>query len=107
MEQFLRVAQAGLEASLFLLTLAATLLAFASDISLIKHDQKDFAGIHQGLLALLEMTIKMFDSAHYETYESDALVLICVVIFLVVVVVSLLNMLVAQLRVLTRSSTSI
>ena len=41
--------------------------------------------------------MKMFDSAHYETYESDALVLICVVIFLVVVVVSLLNMRVAQL----------
>merc|ERR1719321_1545431 len=39
----------------------------------------------------------MYDGAHYETYEADALVLICVFIFLVAIVVFLLNMLVAQL----------
>merc|ERR1711988_567433 len=65
------------EVSLFLLALAAMLLAFASGISVIKHDQEDFAGIHKGLLALLEMTMKMYDGAHFETYESDPLVLTC------------------------------
>merc|ERR1711988_9800 len=85
------------EVSLFLLALAATLLAFASGISVIKHDQDDFAGIHKGLLALLEMTLNMYSGAHFETYESDPLVLICVFVYLVAVIVFLLNMLVAQL----------
>merc|ERR1719284_2300196 len=85
------------EVSLFLLALAAVLLAFASGISVIKHDQEDFAGIHKGLLALFEMTMRMYDGAHYELYESDPLVLVCVFIFLIAVMVFLLNMLVAQL----------
>merc|ERR1712232_45309 len=85
------------EVSLFLLALAATLLAFASGISVIKHDQNDFAGIHKGLLALLEMTMKMLDGAHYESFESDPLVLVCVFVFMVAIIVFLLNMLVAQL----------
>jgi hypothetical protein len=85
------------EVSLFLLALAAVLLAFASGISVIKHDQEDFSGIHKGLLALLEMTMRMYDGAHFESYESDPLVLICVFVFLVAIIVFLLNMLVAQL----------
>merc|ERR1719230_1059517 len=85
------------EVSLFLLALAAVLLAFASGISVIKHDQEDFAGIHKGLLSLLEMTMKMYDGAHFERYESDPLVLVCVFVFLVAITVFLLNMLVAQL----------
>ena len=85
------------EVSLFLLALFAILLAFASGISVIKHDQKDFAGIHKGLLVLLEITMRMFDGAHYEYYESDPLVLICVFVFMVAIIVFLMNMLVAQL----------
>merc|ERR1719263_293904 len=85
------------EVSLFLLALAAILLAFASGISVVKHDQDDFAGIHKGLLALLEMTMRMYDGAHFEQYESDGVVLVCVFVFKVAVIVFLLNMLVAQL----------
>merc|ERR1740138_1904182 len=85
------------EVSLFLLALAATLLAFASGISVIKHDQNDFAGIHKGLLSLLEMTMRMYDGTHFELYESDPLVLVCVFVFLVAIIVFLMNMLVAQL----------
>merc|ERR1740130_1650856 len=85
------------EVGLFLLALIAVLLSFSSAISVIEHDQADFAGIHKGLLALLEMTMKMYSGAHFESYESDPLVLICVFVFLVVVSVFLLNMLVAQL----------
>jgi len=73
------------------------LLAFASGISVIKHDQNDFAGIHKGLITLLEMTMRMYSGEHFETYESDPLVLICVFVFLVTVLIFLLNMLVAQL----------
>merc|ERR1719498_842066 len=85
------------EVFLFLLALGATLLAFASGISVIKHDQVDFAGIPNGLLALLQMTMRMYDGAHYEKYESDPLVLVCVFFFLITIMVFLLNMLVAQL----------
>merc|ERR1711907_671955 len=85
------------EVFLFLLALCATLLAFASGISVIKHDQEDFAGIPNGLFALLEMTMRMYDGAHFETYESDPLVLVCVFLFLITIMVFLLNMLVAQL----------
>merc|ERR1719443_744324 len=85
------------EVFLFLLALAAILLAFASGISVIKHEQNDFAGIHKGLLSLLEMTMRMYDGAHFETYESDPLVVVCVFVFLIMIFVFLLNMLVAQL----------
>merc|ERR1719181_2241560 len=85
------------EVALFLLALVAILLAFASGISVVEHDQKDFAGIHRGLLALLEMTMRMYDGAHFERFESDPLVLVCVFVFLVAITVFLLNMLVAQL----------
>merc|ERR1719240_60372 len=85
------------EVSLFLLALFAILLAFASGISVIKHDQKDFAGIHKGLLILLKMTMKMLDGAHYESFESDPLVLVCVFVFMIAIIVFLINMLVAQL----------
>jgi len=85
------------EVGLFLLALVSILFAFASAISVIKHTQSDFEGIHKGLLALLEMTMRMYSGEHFEQYESDHLVLVCVILFLITVFVFLLNMLVAQL----------
>merc|ERR1719213_1475537 len=43
------------------------------------------------------MTMKMYDGKHFEAYESDPLVLICVFVFMVAIIVFLMNMLVAQL----------
>jgi len=85
------------EVGLFLLALVAVMLSFSSAISVVKHTQNDFAGIHKGLLTLLEMTMKMYDGAHFEGYERDPLVLVCTFVFLIVIAVFLLNMLVAQL----------
>ena len=45
------------EVSLFLLALFAILLAFASGISVISHDQRAFAGIHKDLLYCIGMGI--------------------------------------------------
>merc|ERR1719428_1462636 len=73
------------------------MLTFSSGISVLKHDQEDFAGIHKGLLSLMEMTMKMFDGKHYELYEDDPMVLVCVFAFLIFVSVFLVNMLIAQL----------
>jgi hemoglobin-like flavoprotein len=85
------------EVGLFLLALVAVIVTFSSSISVIEHDQYDYAGIHKGVLSLLEITMKMFDGRHYEGYESDPLVLVCVFFFIVVVSIFLTNMLVAQL----------
>jgi len=85
------------EVGLFMLALVGVMLSFSSAISVVKHTQNDFAGIHKGLLTLLEMTMKMYDGAHFEQYEKDPLVLVCTFAFLIIVAVFLLNMLVAQL----------
>ena len=85
------------EVGLFLLALIAVLMAFASSISALRHNQPDFKGIHHGALTLLEMTLRMYDGKHYEMYESDPQLLVFVGIFLFIVVAFLLNMLVAQL----------
>jgi len=85
------------EVGLFVLALTGGMLTFSSGISVLKHDQDDFAGIHKGLLSLMEMTMKMFDGKHYELYEDDPMVLVCVFAFLIFVSVFLVNMLIAQL----------
>jgi len=85
------------EVGLFILGLVSVMLSFSSAISVVKHSQNDFAGIQKGLLTLLEMSMKMYDGAHFEEYESDPLVLVCTFCFLIIVAVFLLNMLVAQL----------
>jgi hypothetical protein len=85
------------EVGLFLLALVGCLLMFSSGISVLKQSQPDFEGIHKGLLALLEMTMRMYDGKHYEAYETDPLVLTCVFIFLLIAQVFLINMLIAQL----------
>jgi len=85
------------EVGLFILALVATLLSFSSAISVVEHSSPDFEGIHKGLLSLLEMTMKMYSGEHYEKYESDPIVLVCVFFFLIIASIFLINMLVAQL----------
>jgi hypothetical protein len=85
------------EVGLFILALVGCMLTFSCGISVLKHDQNDFAGIHKGLLSLMEITMKMYDGEHYEKYEDDPMVLVCVFVFLIAVVVFLMNMLIAQL----------
>jgi hypothetical protein len=85
------------EVGLFVLALAAVLLTFSSAISVVKHTQRDFEGIQKGMLTLLKTAMKMYDGKHYELYESDGVVLVCVFTFIVIVSSFLINMLVAQL----------
>ena len=60
------------EVSLFLLALVAILLAFASGVSVIKHDPEGLCRHSQSSAVLLEITMRIFDGAHYEYYESDS-----------------------------------
>jgi len=85
------------EVGLFILALVGCMLTFSSGISVLKHEQEDFAGIQKGLLALLEITMKMYSGQHFEQYEKDPMALVCVSIFLIVASVFLMNMLIAQL----------
>jgi uncharacterized membrane protein YgcG len=85
------------EVGLFILALFSAVLMFSSAVSVIEHEQIDFAGIHKGLLTFFEVTMRMFDGSHYEMYESDPLVLVCTFAFIILVLIFLANMLVAQL----------
>jgi len=85
------------EVGLFVLALLSFLLAFSCAISVLKHNQPDFAGIQKGVLSLLEMVMRMFDGKHYEMFESDPIVLVCIGFFLITATIFLINMLVAQL----------
>lgn len=84
------------EAALFILVMSIAMLTFSSAISILKHEQEDFRGIHKGLLSLGMMTARMFGGEHYAEYEKDPVVLICVFLFLVLVIFFLLNLLIAQ-----------
>lgn len=85
------------EVGLFLLALGVVMLTFSSAMSIVEHEQDDYAGIHHGLLSLGKVTLKMFGGEHYQHYEKNPVVLTCVFAFLVCVVFFLVNMLIAQL----------
>jgi hypothetical protein len=85
------------EVGLFILALVACMLTFSCGISVLKHEQNDFAGIHKGLLSLMEISMKMYSGSHFEEYEKDPMVLVVVLLFIIAVCVFLINMLIAQL----------
>eukprot|EP00747_Dinoflagellata_sp_TGD_P160833 gnl/TRDRNA2_/TRDRNA2_178024_c1_seq6.p1 gnl/TRDRNA2_/TRDRNA2_178024_c1~~gnl/TRDRNA2_/TRDRNA2_178024_c1_seq6.p1 ORF type:complete len:392 (-),score=95.32 gnl/TRDRNA2_/TRDRNA2_178024_c1_seq6:11-1186(-) len=85
------------EVGLFIMALLGTVLAFASGLSVLSHDQEDFAGIPPGFMALLQMPLKMISTENYVKYRQDPVVMIVVFIFLIFAVVFLMNLLIAQL----------
>jgi hypothetical protein len=85
------------EVGLFILALVGCMLTFSCGISVLKHEQNDFAGIHKGLLSLMEISMNMYDGEHFEKYEKDPMVLVAVFVFLIAVCIFLMNMLIAQL----------
>jgi len=72
-------------------------LAFASGLSVLSHDQGDFAGIPPGLMTLIEVSMGMVSAQHYTDYQHDPMVLFVVFVFILFAVVFLLNLLIAQL----------
>jgi len=86
------------EVVLFLSALAFLILTFSSAISALSHHNVDFAGIPKGAMALLEIALGMYNSAHYDELHDDPALLVACIVFVIVSVVFLLNLLIAQLN---------
>eukprot|EP00931_Biecheleriopsis_adriatica_P003482 TRINITY_DN10517_c0_g3_i1.p1 TRINITY_DN10517_c0_g3~~TRINITY_DN10517_c0_g3_i1.p1 ORF type:complete len:266 (-),score=69.87 TRINITY_DN10517_c0_g3_i1:195-992(-) len=86
------------ELGLFLLALAFLILAFATAISSLNHHLKDFAGIGNGVLSLLQMALTMYPSSQFQELREAPWAFLAVATFLVLISIFLLNLLVAQLN---------
>jgi len=82
---------------LFLGTVCAMILMFSCAISVVKHDNDQFAGIHLGVYSLLRMPLRMFDSKLYAELDADPTALLLVCVFLIAVVFYLVSLFIAQL----------
>jgi len=84
------------EVALFIGALAVNILTFSSAISVLKHDSTEFAGIHKGAYALLRMSSGIYSASKYADFRNEATVLATIFVF-GIAILSLLNMLIAQL----------
>jgi hypothetical protein len=84
------------EVALFIGALAVCILTFSSAISVLKHDSDEFAGIHKGAYALLRMSLGVYSTSKYASFRDEATALAVIFVFCITIV-SLLNMLIAQL----------
>jgi len=86
------------EVGLFLGAMVYLIVSFASAISSLNQKLKDFAGMHVGALSLWEMALGMYPTSHFEQVVNEALVMIAVSFFVILVAIFLLNLLIAQLN---------
>jgi len=86
------------EVALFLGALAITILTWSCAVSVVKHDNTDFAGIQKGAYALIRIFMgSMYDYKRYSVLDEDPIVLFMVFVFCIITVIFFLNMLIAQL----------
>merc|ERR1740117_2305909 len=85
------------EVGLFLGGLLGSILTFASAMSVVKHHDKDFAGIDKGAYALIRVVLGAYDSTHYTVLREDPMLLAMTTLFAIITVIFFLSMLVAQL----------
>jgi len=86
------------EVGLFLGGLAFLIATFASSISALNHNSKEFEGIPKGALSLFEIALGMFPTEQFEHIQKEVTVLACVSVFIIITLVFLLNLLIAQLN---------
>eukprot|EP00929_Paragymnodinium_shiwhaense_P115083 TRINITY_DN836_c0_g1_i1.p1 TRINITY_DN836_c0_g1~~TRINITY_DN836_c0_g1_i1.p1 ORF type:complete len:1114 (-),score=302.79 TRINITY_DN836_c0_g1_i1:58-3399(-) len=85
------------EIALFIFAAFACLLTLSSAFSCLEQADENFQTIPKGFMAMWEMLLGMFDSAHYDALHSEPVILVGLYVYLVLVVVFLLNLLIAQL----------
>eukprot|EP00931_Biecheleriopsis_adriatica_P095522 TRINITY_DN6911_c0_g1_i2.p1 TRINITY_DN6911_c0_g1~~TRINITY_DN6911_c0_g1_i2.p1 ORF type:complete len:1051 (+),score=165.50 TRINITY_DN6911_c0_g1_i2:245-3397(+) len=99
MSAFLLVCgQVIFELGLFLVAFMFALLAFSTSLSALNHNVKDFAGIDASSLSMLEITLRMYPTSHFEELQSERWLLIGVTAFVIIVGIFLLNLLIAQIN---------
>eukprot|EP00427_Karlodinium_veneficum_P067291 CAMPEP_0169319762 /NCGR_PEP_ID=MMETSP1017-20121227/8003_1 /TAXON_ID=342587 /ORGANISM="Karlodinium micrum, Strain CCMP2283" /LENGTH=298 /DNA_ID=CAMNT_0009414147 /DNA_START=376 /DNA_END=1272 /DNA_ORIENTATION=+ len=84
------------EVVLFIGALAVNVLTFSSAISVLKQDSNEFAGIHKGAYALLRMSVGVYSADKFASFRDEATALTVIFVFSIAIL-SLLNMLIAQL----------
>mmetsp|Transcript_58317 Transcript_58317/g.92577 ORF Transcript_58317/g.92577 Transcript_58317/m.92577 type:complete len:1224 (-) Transcript_58317:186-3857(-) len=85
------------EVTLFVGSLAICVLTFSSALSVLEHDENEFAGIQKGSFALFRMALGIYNPFKYKDLREEPVILAVVFIFCLTIVVFLLNMLIAQL----------
>jgi len=86
------------ELGLFVGSLIFLIITFSSSISALNHTCSDFTNIPVGALSLMEISLGMFPSEHFDEIQQEVAVLLTVSLFIIVVIIFLLNLLVAQLN---------
>lgn len=85
------------EVGLFLGALVVCILTFSSALSVVKHDEDEFAGIHMGAKALLRVALGTYNAEKYARFRDEPTILIVVFFFCITVVIFFSNILIAQL----------
>mmetsp|Transcript_82208 Transcript_82208/g.148339 ORF Transcript_82208/g.148339 Transcript_82208/m.148339 type:complete len:1174 (-) Transcript_82208:157-3678(-) len=86
------------ELVLFIMAAFFLIVAFATAISSLNHNNKDFAGIPKGMMSLTEITLSMYPTEHFEGLLESPIVFACVAVYVTLAMIFLLNLLVAQLN---------
>eukprot|EP00933_Yihiella_yeosuensis_P026151 TRINITY_DN20287_c2_g1_i1.p1 TRINITY_DN20287_c2_g1~~TRINITY_DN20287_c2_g1_i1.p1 ORF type:complete len:1012 (-),score=255.36 TRINITY_DN20287_c2_g1_i1:249-3284(-) len=86
------------ELGLYLFALTFSIATFASSISALNHNVKDFAGIQKGALSLTGIALGMYNTDHYEEVQKHSFMLMALSIFVIITVIFLVNLLIAQLN---------
>lgn len=85
------------EVGLFLFALAFLIASFATSISALDFEGQVFTGIDRAALALLRIGFSVFPESDYAEVEHEAVLMVFVLLFVIIITVFLLNLLIAQL----------
>jgi uncharacterized membrane protein YgcG len=85
------------EVGLFLGALFVCILTFSSALSVLKHDEDEFAGIHKGADALLRIALGTYSATKYRNFRDEPTILVVIFFFCITVVIFFSNILIAQL----------
>ena len=80
-----------------MVSLSGVILECAAAFSVLKQDSEEDADIPYSTLSLFKMFLGMYVITEYEQFRQSPVVLICILFFLVLSTVFLLNLLVALL----------
>ncbi|CAK0822872.1 unnamed protein product [Prorocentrum cordatum] len=85
------------EVFLFIVGWAFVILMSSCAISALDHDNSNFDGIPSSAIALLKITLRMYDGGEYQELHQEPALVFAVVVYVIVSGVFLLNLLIAQL----------
>jgi len=85
------------EVGLFLGALFVCILTFSSALSVVKHDEDEFAGIQHGAKALLRVSLGTYSADRFGRFRDEPTILVVMFFYCITVVIFFSNILIAQL----------